>query len=197
MFAERMLVRVVMCRRTALHRLTERTLVACRDGVEGYDVHALTGWTGDLADIPVKAIWNGRLVAVAGEHPGDPVMARLRFRKKLGQGESYSSVSEATDDRLDQEREWINVDVDHHGIAAGARDGKGEPVAGLTIQVNFDAGCLPEACWWYAEQTEHERLRRPAAGDPHLFEDGFVQHTFAGPCHPREGYGIVFRWPQE
>ncbi|MEV4053386.1 hypothetical protein AB0J55_19525 [Amycolatopsis sp. NPDC049688] len=198
-FLERMLVRVVMGRRTVSRRLTERTLVACGDGVDGYDVHALTGRAGDLAGIPVQAIWNCRLVAVPGPHPGDPVMARLRFRRKLRQGESYSLVSEATDDRLDQQREWVNVEVDHHGIAVGERNRAGEPVAGLTIQVTFDEGCLPEACWWYAEQTEHERLRRPPAGDPHLLvvEDGFVQHTFAGPCQPREEYGIAFRWPQE
>ncbi|WIX97924.1 hypothetical protein QRX60_28005 [Amycolatopsis mongoliensis] len=197
-FMERMLVRVVMRRKTAVSRITERVVTACEDGVEGYDVHALTGWTGDLADIPVIAIWNCRLITVPGVCPGDPVLARLRFREKLRRGQWYGFVSEATDDRLDQAREWINVDVDHHGVAAGETDRNGEPVAGLTIQISFDEECLPEACWWYAEQTDHERLRRPPAGDPHLLaiEDGFVQHTFVEPCHPREEYGIVFRWPQ-
>jgi hypothetical protein len=197
-FMERMLVRVVMRRRTAVSRTTERVVTACADGVDGYDVHALTGWTGDLADIPVKAIWNCRLVTVPGVHPGDPVLAKLRFRGKLRGGQRYGFVSEATDDRLDQEREWVNVDVDHHGVAPGETDRNGEPVAGLTIQISFDEQCLPEACWWYAEQTDHERLRRPPAGDPRLLtiEDGFVQHTFVDPCHPREEYGIVFRWPQ-
>ena len=38
------------------------------------------------------------------------------------------------------------IDVDHHGVKP----------AGLTIRVNFDEQCLPEACWWYAEQLEVE-----------------------------------------
>ncbi|WP_206788868.1 hypothetical protein [Amycolatopsis sp. MtRt-6] len=197
-FMERMLVRVVMRRRTAVSRLTERVVTAREDGVDGYDVQALTGWTNDLADIPVRAIWNCRLVAVPGAHPGDPVVARLRFREKLRRGQRYGFVSEATDDRLDQERKWVNVDIDHHGVAPGETDRHGEPIAGLTIRIMFDDQCLPEACWWYAEQTDHERLRRPPAGDPHLLtvEAGFVQHTFVEPCHPREEYGIVFRWPK-
>ncbi|GAB3141868.1 hypothetical protein GCM10027258_25310 [Amycolatopsis stemonae] len=197
-FMERMIVRVVMTRRTATSRITERTVTAREDGVDGYDVQALTGWANDLADIPVKAIWNCRLVTVPGDHPGDPVLARLRFREKLRLDQRYTFLSEATDDRLDQERNWINVDVDHYGIAPGEVDRDGEPVAGLTIQISFDKSCLPESCWWYAEQTDHERLRRPPAGDLRLLavQDGFVQHTFTAPCHPREEYGIVFRWPR-
>ncbi|GHG28419.1 MULTISPECIES: hypothetical protein [Amycolatopsis] len=78
-FVERMIVTVVMHRRTALRRITERDVVARRDGVDGYVVHALTGWTGNVADIPVKALWNCRLVATSG----DPGSAKLRFRRKL------------------------------------------------------------------------------------------------------------------
>jgi hypothetical protein len=188
-FVERMTVTVVMHRRTALRRLTERHVIAREDGLDGYDVYAETGWTGNLVELPVKALWNCRLAATPGERPGDPVMVRLRFRRKLRMDESYSFVSEAVDGRLDEERRWISVKVDHHGVARG----------GLTIRVNFDEECLPEACWWYAEQLEVERLRRPPAGDPRVLDvgDGFVQHTFEGCCHPREEYGIAFRWPVE
>ncbi|WP_410591905.1 hypothetical protein [Amycolatopsis sp. lyj-23] len=182
-FVERMVVTVVMHRRTALRRITERDVVARKDGVDGYVVHALIGWSGNLADIPVKALWNCRLVA----SPGDPGLAKLRFRRKLWVNEAYNFVSEAVDAHLDEERRWISVEVDHHGVAR----------AGLTIRVNFDEDCLPEACWWYAEQLEVERLRRPPTGSPRLLDvgDGFVQHTFDGCCHPREEYGIAFSWP--
>jgi hypothetical protein len=196
-FVERMVVTVVMKRRTALRRFTKRVIVAREDGLDGYDVHAVTGWSGNLGDIPVKALWNCRLVAPPGEYPGDPVLARLRFRRKLRMNESYSFASEAVDERSHEERHWIGVAIDHHGVAPG-KLANGEPVAGLTIRVNFDEECLPEACWWYAEQLEVERLRRPPVGDPRLLDvgDGFVQHTFEGHCHPREEYGIAFRWPR-
>ncbi len=183
-FVERMVVTVVMHRRTALRRITERDIVARKDGVDSYFVHALTGWSGNLADIPVRALWNCRLVV----SPGDPGLAKLRFRRRLRAHEAYSFVSEAVDGRLDEERRWVSVQVDHHGVAR----------AGLTIRVNFQEECLPEACWWYAEQLEVERLLRPPTGSPRLLEigDGFVQHTFEGCCHPREEYGIAFSWPR-
>jgi hypothetical protein len=196
-FVKRMIVTVVMHRRTASRRFTERLVVAREEGVDGYDVHAVTGWSGSLTEIPVKALWNCRLVAAPGVDPGDPVLARLRFRRKLRIDEPYSFLSEAVDGRSDEERQWIGVTIDHHGVAPGMVE-NGEPVAGLTIRMNFDEECLPEACWWFAEQLEVERLRRPAAGDPRLLDvgDGFVEHTFEGCCHPREEYGVAFRWPR-
>jgi hypothetical protein len=195
-FVERMVVTVVMHRRTALRRITERDIVACEDGVDGYDVHALTGWTHEPEDIPVTALWGCRVVASPGAHPGDPVTARLRFRRTLRRGERHTFVSEALDGELDEERRWLNVDIDHHGIMPGVCAPGGKPIAGLTMQINFDENCLPAACWWYAEQLEFERTRQPPDGDPHLLsvEDGFVRHTFLDGCHPREGYGIAFRW---
>jgi hypothetical protein len=195
-FVERMIVTVVMRRRAASHRVTERDIVARQDDLDGYNVHAMIGWSGNLAEIPVRALWNCRLIALPRDDPDDPALARLSFRRKLKMNEPYSFVSEAVDENLDGECRWINVDVDHHGVARGKLE-NGKPVAGLTIRVNFDEGCLPEACWWYAEQLEVERLRRPPAGDPRLLDvgDGFVQHTFEGCCHPREKYGIAFRWP--
>lgn len=125
------------------------------------------------------------------------MVPRLRFRRRLRLNESYGFASEAVDERSYEERQWIAVAIDHHGVAPGKLE-NGEPVAGLTIRVNFDEECLPEACWWYAEQLEVERLRPPPTGDPRLLDvgDGFVQHTFEGHCHPREEYGIAFRWPR-
>ena len=195
-FIERMVVRVVMHRKMALRRTTERDVIACEDGVDGYDLLASTGRTASLTELPVRAIWACRLVTPSVASPGDPGAPRLRFRKVLRRGDRYHLVSEAWDECLDQTGEWINVDVDHHGIAPGTLDEAGKPTAGLSVQVTFDRECLPEACWWYAEQTDLERRRRPPAGDPHLLEidDGFVQHTFVDRCQPRENYGVAFRW---
>ncbi|MGW3995768.1 hypothetical protein ACWEF6_19940 [Amycolatopsis sp. NPDC004772] len=195
-FVKRMIVTAVMHRKTVRRRITERDIVACEDGVDGYDVHALTGWTHEPEEIPVTALWACRLVTSPGAHPGDPVRTRLRFRRTLRRDERYSFKSEALDGELDEERCWVNVDVDHHGIDPGECAADGEPVAGLTVQITFDEKCLPETCWWYAEQTEYERRCRPPDGDAHLLpvDDGFVRHTFVEGCHPRENYGIAFRW---
>jgi hypothetical protein len=195
-FVERMLITAVMHRRTVRRRITERDIVACEEGVDGYDVHALTGWAHEPEEIPVTALWACRLVTSPAMDQGDPVLARLSFRRSLRRGERYTFVSEALDGEFNEERLWINVDVDHHGIAPGVCAPGGNPVAGLTVQITFDEKCVPETCWWYAEQTELERRCRPSDDDPHLLavEDGFVQHTFINGCHPRENYGIAFRW---
>ncbi|WP_410632846.1 hypothetical protein [Amycolatopsis sp. cmx-4-83] len=199
MFVERMVVRVVMHRTTVLRRTTERDIVACVDGLDAFDASAATGWTNDLSKLPVKAIWACRLVVRSPVHSDDPIAARLRFRRVLRRGDRYSFVSETWDDELEERRRWINVVVDHHGIAPGSLDDHGRPVAGLTMQVAFDDHCLPEACWWYAEQVEIERLTRPQTGDPRLLEvgDGFAEHTFTEPCQPSGDYGIAFTWPAD
>jgi hypothetical protein len=198
-FLERMLVRVIMHREMVQRRTTERDVIACEDGVDGFDVLASTSRTADLSELPIKAIWACRLAAPRAAQSSDPTAARLKFRKTLHRGERYHFISEAWDDHLGDWQTWINVDVDHHGIAPGALDEDGRPIAGLTMQVSFERHCLPQACWWYAEQTDLEKRRRPRAGDPRLIEvgDGFVEHTFAGQCQPRESYGIAFKWSHE
>ncbi|WP_340688324.1 hypothetical protein LCL61_20440 [Amycolatopsis coloradensis] len=161
-----------------------RTVVACENGVDGYAARAPAGWT---ESVPVKAIFGCRV-----ETSADAV--DLRFPKPLRKGERHEFVSLECDDDLDGERRWINVDVDHHGIAPGVVDGEGKVKGGLNVSITFDDH-VPEACWWYAEQTECERVIRPPAGDRRLLEirRGVVEHTFAGPCRSREQYGIAFR----
>ncbi|WP_409495474.1 hypothetical protein [Amycolatopsis sp. cmx-11-12] len=197
-FMELMIVTVTMTRKAATRRITERNIVACEDGVETYRARALTGWTDELAPIPINAIWGCRVETSPGRRPGDPMMVDLRFPRILRKGDRHRFVSEAIEDDLDEERLWINVDVDHHGIAAGVVGTDGEPTSGLTLRVRFD-DVVPEACWWYAEQTDYERYLRPPDGDRHLLEvrHGSVEHNFLELCHPREAYGIAFRWPQE
>jgi hypothetical protein len=200
LFVERMLVRVVMHRDRVVRRTTERDVIACEDGVDGFDVLATTGRTAALSELPVKAVWGCRLAKSIAVQPGDPVLTRLRFRRALRRGERYWFISETGDDHPEGGwQKWIDVAVDHHGIAPGTRDGCGRPATGLTMQVVFDQHCLPEACWWFAEQTDAGRRRRPPSGDPRLLEidDGFVEHTFADRCQPRESYGIAFKWPHE
>ncbi|RSM57617.1 hypothetical protein DMH03_30230 [Amycolatopsis sp. WAC 01376] len=196
-FLERQLVAVEMRRKTVYRRLTVRNVVACEDGVDGYVARALTGWAGGLASLPVKGIFGCRVETWPGAQPGDPMVVDLRFPKPLRKGERHEFISLACDDDLDEERCWVNVDVDHHGIATREMDGEGKVTGGLSVSITFD-DCVPEACWWYAEQTEYERMVRPPAGDRRLLEirRGVVEHTFLEPCHPREEYGIAFRWPR-
>ncbi|UUV31123.1 hypothetical protein NQK81_41285 [Amycolatopsis roodepoortensis] len=171
-FLERLLLDVEMRRGQVHRRLAVRTVIACEHGVDGF-----------RDSVPVKAIIGCRAETSV-----------LRFPKPLRKGERHEFVSLVCDDDLDGERQWINVDVDHHGIAPGAVDDEGKVVGGLNVSITFDDR-VPEACWWYAEQTECERVVRPPAGDRRLLEirRGVVEHTFAGPCRPREQYGIAFR----
>jgi hypothetical protein len=191
---------VFMRRKTAFRRITERLVTAREDGVDGYLARALTGkdWSlDDVSNIPVRPLWNCRLdppvISLTGESP----ITKLRFPRSLLRNEKILFVSEAIDDEITEERRWVNVEVDHHGIAPGQLLHGHIPVSGLTIRIRFDEDVLPEACWWYAEQTERERLTPPAPGDPrHLrIIDGNVEHTFTERCHPRDNYGIAFRWP--
>jgi len=96
------------------------------------------------------------------------------------------------------ERLAINVEIDHHGIAAGKRLHGAMPTSGLTIRVRFDEDDLPDACWWYADVAERERYERPGPGDDRcltISSQGMVEHTFTEPCQPLANYGVSFGWP--
>ncbi|MFD6072399.1 hypothetical protein ACFWGA_34755, partial [Amycolatopsis lurida] len=113
-FLERLIVAVEMRRRVVYRRLTVRNVIARENGVDGYSARALTGWTGDLAAIPVKAIFGCRVEASPGARQEDPLIVDLRFPKPLRKGERHEFVSLACEEDLDKERSWINVEVDHH-----------------------------------------------------------------------------------
>ncbi|OXM57176.1 hypothetical protein CFP71_09680 [Amycolatopsis thailandensis] len=195
MFLERLMVIVEMRRRVAYRRLTVRNVIACENGVGGYATRALTGWSGDMQAIPVKAIFGCCVEAAPGGRPGDPPAVDLRFPEPLRKGERHEFVSLACDEDLDAERHWINVAVDYGGIAPSVVDSEGRVIRGLSVSVTFD-DCVPEACWWYAEQDERERMVSPPVGDGRLLEirRGAVEHTFVGTCRPQKEYGIAFRW---
>nr|WP_225956154.1 hypothetical protein [Amycolatopsis lexingtonensis] len=191
---------VFMRHKTAFRRITERLITAREDGVDGYLARALTGagWSvEDPSNIPVRPLWNCRLDDPVLSRSGETLITKLRFPRPLLRGESHLFASEAIDDHITEERRWVNVEVDHHGIAPGQLVHGHVPVSGLTIRIRFDEAELPTACWWYAEQTERQRLTPPRQGDPRWLSivDGNVEHTFTDRCHPRENYGVSFLWP--
>ena len=151
----------------------------------------------DLTDVPVRALWGCRAEPPVASRAGEPILTRLRFPEVLRRGEKHYFSSETVNENRPEERIWVNVEVDHHGIAPGQLIHGCVPVGGLTIRIRFDETCLPEAVWWYSEATERERRERPPEGDPRLLPivGASVEHTFTGKCHPRENYGVSLLWP--
>ncbi|GHF96468.1 MULTISPECIES: hypothetical protein [Amycolatopsis] len=191
---------VFMRHKTAFRRITERLVTAQEDGVDGYLARALTGfgWSADdPSNIPVRPLWNCRLEDPVRSRTGESLVTKLRFPRPLLRNESHFFVSEAIDDHITEERRWVNVEIDHHGIAPGRLLHGHIPVSGLTIRIRFDDAELPDACWWYAEQSERQRLTPPPRDDPRRLQiiDGNVEHTFTERCHPRDNYGVAFSWP--
>jgi hypothetical protein len=190
---------VFMKRRSVYRRITERLIMAREDGVAYYTARGFSGKPPRLTYVPVRALWGCTAEFVEPSRRGRPAVTRLRFPGPLGKGDHAYFASEVIDENITEERHWVDVDIDHHGIARGqVAYGGLVPVSGLTIRVRFDEGHLPETVWWYAELNERERYDSPPAGDPHLLgvvgQD--VQYTFTDrPCQPRESYGLAFSWP--
>ncbi|HEV2778040.1 MAG TPA: hypothetical protein VGX25_01440 [Actinophytocola sp.] len=197
LFMDLFVTTVFMRGRTVYRRITERLITAREDNVEAYLARALAGPTRDPADVPVRGLWGCRAEPLVASRSGAPALTKLWFPTPLRRGEKHYFSSETINENLTEERLRVNVEIDHHGIAPGRRLHGLVPVSGLTIRVRFDPDCVPQACWYYGEQTERERLQRPPDGDPHLLTiiGGAVEHTFAEKCHPRESYGMSFLWP--
>lgn len=207
-FVELFVTNVFMKGRAVHRRITER-LVTARDSPVSY--YTARGFAvGDKVSrkyVPVRALWgcSEELVTVETDHkPKQAPVTRLWFPSPLQPGEHAYFASEATfdvDTGGSDDRDWIDVDIDHHGIPRGQLLHGGRlPVQGLTIRVVFDQSYVPDAVWWYAEANENERYIQPAPDDPRILQvvGHAVAHTFsAGPCQPREHYGLSFSWPSD
>lgn len=195
-FLDLFVTTVFMKGRTVYRRITERLVTARADKVDAYMARALAGTPLDLTDIPVRALWGCRAETLVPSRPGEPILTKLWFPRALRRGDRHYFSSEAINEKLTEERLGVNVEVDHHGVAAGKLLHGCIPVGGLTIRVRFDEAHVPEAVWWYAEQTERERRERPPDDDPRLLTivGNAVQYTFTEKCHPRENYGVAFAW---
>jgi hypothetical protein len=197
-FLDLFVTTVFMKGRSVYRRIIERLVTAQADDLDSYMARALLGSVDDSTNTPVRALWGCETAPVVASRPGEPILTRLRFPRKLRRGEKHYFCSEATDENITIQRLWVNIEVDHHGIAPGQRMYGFVPISGLTIRILFDGDHLPEACWWYAEQTERERRQQPPDGDPRLLTivSNTVEHTFTEKCQPRENYGISFLWPE-
>jgi hypothetical protein len=204
-FAELIVVTVHMKGRTVHRRVTER-LVTSRDPYGDVAYFTALGYrVGDhigRTDVPVRGVWGCREEIVEPRHHGHAPVTRLWFPEPLKYGEQAYFASEEVlepSDDADDEKYWVDVEVDHHGIARGRLlYAQKLPIRGLTIRIRFDNTFLPEAVWWYAELTENGRYVQPPPGDRHILPliGNAVQHTFTEHvCQPREHYGIAFCWP--
>ena len=153
--------------------------------------------SGNRTYVPVRSVW-GCQEEISNRNARDMTGDRLWFPRPLKYGEQAYFASEAVFNESDHQ-EWVDVEVDHHGIARGRLLYTHQlPISGLTIRITFDNGFFPEAAWWYAELTESERYVQPRPGDRHLLPlvGNTVQYTFTEHvCQPREHYGLAYSWP--
>ncbi len=193
-FLELFVTTVFMRRRASYRRITDRLITAQEDGLDDYIARALAGSTGNPPD--VRALWGCRAEPKPASHPGQPALCRLVFPRTLQKGEKHYFSSEAIDENISAEREGVDVEIDHYGIAPGSLMDGHVPISGLTVRVRFDEGYLPISCWWHSEQTERERHTVPPDDSPRRIPimGNSIQYTFPEKCHPRETYGVSFLW---
>lgn len=198
----RMVVTVIVTQRNSRRRITERVVTAQEKDVEFYLARAFTaGRNLGRTYVPTISLWGCRAEPVPSAYPGEPITTRLHFPHPLRLGEQAYFASEALYDgsepSVGDERNTVGIDIDHHGIEAGAYEfGKTFPLRGLTIRVKFEQHDLPRSVWWYAEANELEREQEPVSGNERLLPivGGEVSYTFRNVCQPRESYGIGFVW---
>lgn len=196
-FAELFVTTVFMKGRYVRRRITERLITAREDNVRYYTARALPEMDDASASVPVRALWGCKAERLPSA-PGEPILTRLWFPHPLNHGDRHFFASEAIAGDVASERRAINVEVDHYGIAPGARLLGSMPISGLTIRIIFDEDELPDAVWHYANVTERERYARPSAkGDDrwlNVSPHGHVEHTFVEPCQPLANYGVSIAW---
>jgi hypothetical protein len=196
LFADLFVTTVFMRRRTAYRRITERLITSQVDGLQSYSATALAGTIGSPPT--VRALWGCRAEHMTSPREGEPTTSRLVFPRALRRGEKHYFSSEAIDEHLTAEREGVDVEIDHHGIAPGRLLYEHIPVSGLTIRIRFDEDHIPWGCWWHAEQTVRERRSLPTPRSPRWLPivGNSTAHTFTARCLPREVYGVSFLWNQ-
>lgn len=198
LFVDLFTTTVFMKNRAVYRRITERLVTAREDDVAYYTARGFAGEPAKLKYVSVRALWGCRAEPIEPLRLGGPTETRLWFPRPLQRGEQHYFASEIIDEEVDEERLWVDVNIDHHGISRGRTlYGQRLPTSGLTIRIRFDKQAVPEAAWWYAEATERERHDRPPPGDERLLEISGPDLSFTFTqlaCQPRESYGIAFVW---
>ncbi|HEY3749935.1 MAG TPA: toll/interleukin-1 receptor domain-containing protein [Pseudonocardiaceae bacterium] len=194
-YVELFVTSVMMKGRGVHRRLTERIITAHADNIDGYLAMSIAGWDKHETNIPIRALWGCNIDHSYSSVANRRTITKLAFPRPLRKGERHYFASEVVSD-VEQGRNWVNIEVDHHGIAAGRLHGR-VPIRGLVVRIQFDGIDIPEACWWYANQTEDERRLRPPIGDRHLVPilGGTVEYIFRQKCVPAGHYGLALRWP--
>jgi hypothetical protein len=194
-FLDLIVTTVFMRGRSIRRRITERMVTARANNVDGYTASIGTGPFYESTDIPVRPLWGCSAEPLGSSRWGDPALTKLKFPTPLQLGEKHYFASETVKDDAAGQLCWVNVEIDHHGVAPGRLLDGLLPINGLTIRIQFERGYLPEECWWYAEYDRHVR---PGVGDPHVLpiRGNGVVHTFTQGCQPRGHYGISILWPR-
>ncbi len=199
LFVELFTSTIVMQGRAVRRRVTERLVTAMEDDVESYTLVAMQA--GKEAAVRIDPLWGCRThidVTEAESPVSSMATTKLWFGKTLRRGERHHFISEVVYKDPTGEREWIDVEIDHYGIAPGRRADDHIPISGLTIRVLFQEGFIPEAAWWYREMTTSALLIRPKPGDERLLDvvRGTTEYTFESACRHHQSYGIALAWPR-
>ncbi|MFI5960151.1 hypothetical protein [Cryptosporangium sp. NPDC051539] len=191
-FVDYMITTVFLQGRAFERRITERLITAMADGVDHYVMRGRPPLQGSGPGVILGQVWGCHAEAVPFVPHGE-VIARLFF-DPLVQGERHWLASELLSSGTPDERPWVNVPVNNHGIAAGERTEDGVPIRGLTVRVVFDSSHQPTRVWYYSDPED--RTDPPTTGEERSLsiKNGLVSHTFANPCEPRDQVGIAFRW---
>lgn len=191
-FVDYMVTTVFLKGRAFSSRITERLITSMADGVDRYVMRGRPPLQGGDPGVQLGRVWGCRAEPVPFVPHGE-VIANLLFAR-LAEGQQHWFASELLSSGTVDERPWVNVPVNNHGIAAGELTLDGIPTRGLTVRVVFDPMSHPADVWYYTDPDE--RTVVPAKGNERRLRirNGLVSHTFLDPCEPRDQVGVAFSW---
>jgi hypothetical protein len=175
-------------------RITERVITAMEDGIDRYVMRNRPPLQSGHPGVIITNAWGCEVHPVQHE-PHSETLAHLVF-PRLSRGDTHWFATElVADHQALDERPWVNVPVNNHGIARGQRTSEGVPVQGLTVRLVYDPKLAPVVAWFYTDAMD--RTTPPPASDPRILPigSGMIGHTFTDACVPRDEVGIAFRWP--